>query len=301
MASGDVQLLIRELLSFRSRLDTQPISIAWEYKPDGSGTQRITWLDVQKWTGTATDPATIPAAAIKPTFGDIAGPFTAEYMQQVSDMNAKIGLANLDAKYWGYIDSNGKLLGSVGGVMVAVSFVDMAYKASQAWESGDHEGAAKLATEWVGGSIGGMVLGAAAFKGAAAVLAPLALLGPVGIGAGVVGTIGSSLLGAYLGYESGHLLGGALADFIASAFTAAQNFALRRDPLVLYLDGDGLETVGAAQSGVVFDLDADGIKTGTGCVVADDGFLVMDRNGNGLIWPISIWGRILSSPSFPIG
>ena len=52
---------------------------------------------------------------------------------------------------------------------------------------------------------------------------------------------------------------------------------------MLDLDGDGLETVGPAQSGVFFDHDASGIKTGTGWVKSDDGFLVMDRNGNGVI------------------
>src|SRR5450830_1649362 len=58
----------------------------------------------------------------------------------------------------------------------------------------------------------------------------------------------------------------------------------RRDPLVLDLDGDGIETT-STQSGTVilFDHDADGVKTGTGWVKPDDGWLVMDRNGNGTI------------------
>jgi Ca2+-binding RTX toxin-like protein len=56
----------------------------------------------------------------------------------------------------------------------------------------------------------------------------------------------------------------------------------RRDPLVLDLDNDGIETVGINGS-VVFDHDGDGIKTGTGWVVSDDGFLVQDRNDNGTI------------------
>jgi hypothetical protein len=56
----------------------------------------------------------------------------------------------------------------------------------------------------------------------------------------------------------------------------------RRDPLTLDLDGDGLETVGTT-AGILFDHNADGIKTGTGWVIADDGFLVLDKNGNGVI------------------
>lgn len=55
------------------------------------------------------------------------------------------------------------------------------------------------------------------------------------------------------------------------------------DPLVLDLDNDGIETIGIANTVVVFDHDGDGIKTGTGWVNSDDGFLVLDRNGNGTI------------------
>nr|WP_240440909.1 calcium-binding protein [Ralstonia solanacearum] len=52
---------------------------------------------------------------------------------------------------------------------------------------------------------------------------------------------------------------------------------------MLDLDGDGLETIGAGNSGVLFDHDGDGVKTSTGWIKADDGFLVLDRNGNGSI------------------
>ncbi|MDO4693620.1 MAG: calcium-binding protein [Eikenella sp.] len=56
------------------------------------------------------------------------------------------------------------------------------------------------------------------------------------------------------------------------------------DPLALDLDGDGLETVGTRRfSGSLFDHNRDGIRTATGWVAADDGFLVYDRNGNGFI------------------
>ena len=54
-------------------------------------------------------------------------------------------------------------------------------------------------------------------------------------------------------------------------------------PIVLDLDNDGLELTDAQISGVHFDLDADGIAERRGWVAADDGLLVVDRNGNGLI------------------
>lgn len=56
------------------------------------------------------------------------------------------------------------------------------------------------------------------------------------------------------------------------------------DPLVLDLDGDGIETVGSRKlSGALFDHDGDGIRTATGWVKADDGLLAVDRNGDGII------------------
>lgn len=71
----------------------------------------------------------------------------------------------------------------------------------------------------------------------------------------------------------------AVSDF----FTAARNWMQpRRDPLVLDLDGDGIETL-AASIGVLFDHNGDGIKTGGGWVKGDDAFLVRDLNGNGSI------------------
>ena len=54
------------------------------------------------------------------------------------------------------------------------------------------------------------------------------------------------------------------------------------DPLILDLDGDGLE-ITPLSKGVLFDANGDSIKTGTAWAGADDGMLVWDRDGNGLI------------------
>ena len=58
---------------------------------------------------------------------------------------------------------------------------------------------------------------------------------------------------------------------------------IKISPLVLDLDGDGVETTNVNDQWVMFDLDGDGVKNRTGWAGADDGFLVFDRNGDGLI------------------
>ncbi|WP_428422561.1 calcium-binding protein [Methylibium sp.] len=80
----------------------------------------------------------------------------------------------------------------------------------------------------------------------------------------------------------------ALQDVIDSAVNTSYRTGLTPprppgDPLAIDLDGDGLETVGIGATPILFDHNADGIKTGTGWVKGDDAWLVLDRNGNGTI------------------
>jgi hypothetical protein len=58
-----------------------------------------------------------------------------------------------------------------------------------------------------------------------------------------------------------------------------------RDPLAIDLDNDGIETAGIPTSGnpILFDHDANGVKTGTGWLKGDDAWLVLDRDANGSI------------------
>ncbi|MEC3863369.1 calcium-binding protein [Mesobacterium sp. TK19101] len=59
------------------------------------------------------------------------------------------------------------------------------------------------------------------------------------------------------------------------------------DPLVIDLDGDGLETLSIYQSGVHFDMGDDLFGERTGWLKGDDGFLVRDVNDNGRIDDVS--------------
>jgi hypothetical protein len=73
-----------------------------------------------------------------------------------------------------------------------------------------------------------------------------------------------------------------VAWFYYDLFTRAKRWTWPRDPILLDLDGDGLESVGLA-SNVYFDFDGDGILTKTGWAGKDDALLVWDRNANGTI------------------
>jgi Ca2+-binding RTX toxin-like protein len=65
--------------------------------------------------------------------------------------------------------------------------------------------------------------------------------------------------------------------------TLASRISGQTPPVVLDLDGDGVELVSRAASSVTFDSLGDGVKRATGWVSADDGLLVLDRNRDGLI------------------
>lgn len=55
------------------------------------------------------------------------------------------------------------------------------------------------------------------------------------------------------------------------------------DPMVLDLDGDGIELTALSESVAYFDIDGDGVRERTAWTAPDDGFLAMDRDGNGSI------------------
>jgi len=75
----------------------------------------------------------------------------------------------------------------------------------------------------------------------------------------------------------------ALTTTQTAAITTAQISHLTLGtPIILDLDGNGVQTIGI-QAGVKFDLFADGNSVRTGWVAGGDGLLVMDRNADGVI------------------
>ncbi len=78
---------------------------------------------------------------------------------------------------------------------------------------------------------------------------------------------------------------GALAGWLEDALTPFLDALQALTPLVLDLDGDGVELTqfDAATTTTLFDIDADGFAEQTAWVMPDDGLLVRDLNGDGLI------------------
>lgn len=69
---------------------------------------------------------------------------------------------------------------------------------------------------------------------------------------------------------------------VAVQAMAVQQQVRRSDPLVLDLDGDGIE-VTSVEDGVAFDLTGEGIERQSAFVTGGDAFLALDRDGNGTI------------------
>ncbi|PJK10847.1 hypothetical protein CO614_08665 [Lysobacteraceae bacterium NML120232] len=192
----------------------------------------------------------------------------------------------------------GKFSGYVGTVIGA----------SDALYSGDSNKVMRSLASMAGAAIGAAVLGAAAggvTVGGSAVVAAV-----IGAAAVVAGGYAGSKIGEWI-WDNG--LGELVNDFfdrmgwkddiddffkgigdylkdlvdkasnaISDLWERAKNWFRRSDPLVLDLDGDGIELV-AADGAVLFDHNGDRITEATGWVAPDDGFLVIDKNGNGQI------------------
>ena len=269
--------VIRGLLSQEARTQLADVQIG------RNSVGEPIWIDIAKLTGNTVGGSTPPAEVTSWTkAGDLTGSLNDAQVSALEATRAALGTAAYSPEYWTAVEQAGKVLKPLGELALAVDAAIEGYKAYKEFAAGNTAAGLEIVRDWAFGAVGAMAAGGIAFQGAAWLLgaAGIAALGPLGIGVGVVGIIGASLVSAYYGHEAGQWLG----DKVTTAFSAAQTFVPRRDPLVLDLDGDGIETVGVnAANPIYFDHDGDGNQTSSGWVKADDGFLVLDRNGNGTI------------------
>jgi len=94
-------------------------------------------------------------------------------------------------------------------------------------------------------------------------------------------SIGSAQLGALTSTQISTLLTTQLA-MLSNDYTSVQVGALYVTPVVLDLNGDGIQTT-SMQNGVSFDINNDGKADKTAWVARGDGLLVRDINGDGKI------------------
>ncbi|MEL6663132.1 MAG: calcium-binding protein, partial [Pseudomonadota bacterium] len=100
------------------------------------------------------------------------------------------------------------------------------------------------------------------------------------------GNDGGNGSGGTGGPGSGNGIGSPLGEdpaFNDIADTFDQSTAPIVDPLVIDLEGNGLDLISRDEARVLFDVDADGDLELMGWVAPSDAFLVLDENGNGLI------------------
>jgi hypothetical protein len=115
------------------------------------------------------------------------------------------------------------------------------------------------------------------FRVAAQIIVAAAAAGGVALSTVIVGLVLTAGL-VYLSSEGFAGVGGNIFDYFFSHLNNTQ-----RDPLVLDLDGDGIELSSLENSTVHFDYDADGFAERTGWVSSDDGILVVDANANSAV------------------
>jgi hypothetical protein len=232
------------------------------------------------FSGTSIKGANLPDDVLRTSGGNLIHseiesgkvPANAHILQNLGE--AKIGIDQL--KQYDALNNGGRLLNKLGIIGDVIALGLVAHDANAAYMNGDTAGAEQILKDGLLDYVGGLAGGLAAAELVGSALLPLYATGPAG--AIIAGSL--TLLAGILGGIGGEAMAHQIADF----FSAAQHFVQRRDPLTLDLDGDGIETIPPSSTNpILFDHDGDGVKSGTGWIKPDDGFLVLDRNGNGTI------------------
>jgi RTX calcium-binding nonapeptide repeat (4 copies) len=164
-------------------------------------------------------------------------------------------------------------IGNYGGYASDVLSVGtMVHKSTMEMRSGNHEAAHDTVVSWAAETAVGFIAG----RMAAALVAPLMMTGPIGflVGAGII--IGASILGGEIGKKLVRRRKHIIEKVYVEIFIIGS-------PLVLDLDGSGIETLALDKTSIFFDHDNNGFIEKTGWAGPNEGLLVLDLNGNGIV------------------
>ena len=193
-----------------------------------------------------------------------------------------------------------KILNRLGMVGIALGLTTVASMAKAAVEDDDMDGAIEIVSDFFVSEFSGAAGGALSVSAAIKVLTCLSVTNPVIFGgtlflSGILGAIAASEIGGAIFNEHKDRIISAVRDLFGweSTYDGEQNLRqvlkrqnimaeTTRSPLILDLDGNGVETV-SVNDGVYFDHDGNGFAEKSGWVSENDGILVRDLNNNGQI------------------
>ena len=165
---------------------------------------------------------------------------------------------------------------------VAAEVLDLALlalDAKAAYQSGDIAKAKQLLLNWAVQNLSAFVAG----RTAALAFTPLLAAGPAGVVLYGALTIGASIAGGIYGSKLTDFLKRFLDPWNHDFKVNWHDVTLWRSPLVLDLDGDGIETLNVYAHNIYFDHNCNGFAERTGWVSPDDGLLIRDLNADGQI------------------
>ncbi|WP_236341795.1 calcium-binding protein [Paenibacillus plantiphilus] len=196
-----------------------------------------------------------------------------------SGLKSKYSVLSEVAKYERVRGITHKAVGAFGGVLIVIDGINMVSEANEAYKAGNSELGNKIVRDWTLETAGGFANAALFME----IVAPFALTlgvsgGPLGIAAGIILELGAGIIGWTVGTEIGHFVSDLFGD-LRSIFYTAEGMS---SPLILDLDGDGVETT-LLKDGINFDHDNNGFAEKSAWVGKDDGLLIRDVNGNGII------------------